>query len=127
MKKYYLILSEGAYSDYTPTYFVGDEEITEEEFTKVGKQIGDLIIEEWENYPERKHICNKYCYHFGGVPISEKYDPENPKRYIGHNPDSEDWFNKMKEWILQKGFEELPKNIPELNSQYSEFPNNKTI
>lgn len=128
--QYYLILSEGAYSDYSPIYYVGDKEITYNEFLKKGKEIGDEVINEWESLPERPHICkDNYCcvYTALGKPKkTEKYDPNDLKRYISNSgPMSNDWFDKMEKWIFSQGFKKIPDNIPELNSSYSEFPSNK--
>lgn len=41
--KYFVILSQGAYSDYSPEYFMGDVEITNKEFQLKGLEIGDRL------------------------------------------------------------------------------------
>jgi len=125
MAKHYLILSAGAYSDYSPTYFVGDREITQEEYKKKGEELGDIVIEQWENAPTRPHVCNgEYCCWKSDKDLYEKYNPVTGERYYS-SPNSGEWFKLVREWILAQGYEELPENIPELNSSYSEFPNTK--
>lgn len=106
-KKYFVILSYGAYSDYEPIYFMGDIPITQKELDRKGKEIGDYLIAEYESLPERPDDRE-------GV---EKYDPATNKTIF--SPSFEEWFSLMKKWLLkEKGYEKLPSDIPEINVYY---------
>lgn len=94
MKKYFVILSQGEYSDYSPIYYMGDVKITKKEMDFEGKKIGDSLIDA----PETGE---------------EVYRPRFDK-----------WFPLMEEWILGKGYERLPDDIPEINVCYSDIPTN---
>ena len=52
-KEHYVILSNGEYSDYSPTYFRGEREITQNELDEQGVRIGDECMDWYENLPER--------------------------------------------------------------------------
>lgn len=122
---YYLILSQGCYSDYSPRYFVGSVEVTQEEYDKKGREVGDMVIKKFQELPERKHVCEvSWCgYCIGGKPRMEKYDPTTNKMvYI---PSYDEWQTVMIEWLTSLGFTELPDNIPEINIDYSDLPHNK--
>lgn len=126
--KHYLILSEGAYSDYSPIYFVGDREITQSEFNQKGREIGDSVIKEWEALPTRPHVCEEWCFHGAPIPPKlEKYDPLNDNKFAGSYPRGDRWMKLMEEWIVSQGFERIPENISEININYSEFPSNLTL
>jgi hypothetical protein len=120
--KYYLILSEGAYSDYSPTYYVGDKEITYSEFKKKGEEIGDLLLSKFDNLPTREHNrikCEKY--YDGRIKCTheelEKYWEESLEK--AHRYDLKSmWMKEMEKWIFENGFEELPSDIPEINIYY---------
>ena len=83
----YVILSEGAYSDYDPKYFCGREPITQAELDMKGREIGDAL-------------------HATKQEDQDSYDLR------------ELWFEKMRAWLSTKGYEELPKEIPEINVYY---------
>lgn len=123
--KYYLILSEGAYSDYSPEYFIGEKEVTKEVFEAKGREVGDRVIQEHEDAPVRPHVCGKYCYHssFSPKPETEKFNPDTGESLYFHAK-AGDWMSYMREWVLEQGFEPLPEDIPEINTAYSEFPHN---
>ena len=104
--KHFVIISSGAYSDYTPAYFMGDIEISQKEFNEKGKEFSDLMIEEFQKLP---------------IKLSEfgteiRYNPENNEEYP--SPDKEKWTILMEKWLTEKGFEKLPDNIPEINIDY---------
>jgi hypothetical protein len=115
----YVILSDGAYSDYEATHYCGEREITQEEFNKKGEEIGDIILDWAESLPTRKaevvYSSNK------GV---ETYNPEDGKKVYTSDL-SRKWKNKMIEWLSSQGYQEIPDNIPEINIYYSEIPNSK--
>lgn len=121
---YYVILSEGAYSDYSPQYFVGEREITKEELDARGAIVGDAVILEWENAPIRAHIHrNKYCctWQFSPKILEEKYNPETGEAY-GSYPTAQRWLELMSMWLVNEGYQRLPEEIPEINTSYSDFP-----
>lgn len=121
--KYYAILSQGCYSDYSPTYYIGDYHLTDDEFQKKGKEFGDLVISEFENYPERPHVCpNSWCCSSLRKIKTEKYDPATNNTV--YRVSDEKWMSLMEEWLFSLGFENLPENIPEINLVYSDVPHN---
>lgn len=121
MKQHYVILSSGAYSDYSPIYFVGDKEITQEQLKNKSEEIGTQMWNEWIAIPTRRQKS-----YWNDTEIDKKYDPENPKRYISDSgPDEDEFMEEMKEWLKTEGFEELPLNIPEINVYY-DVPGNPT-
>ena len=112
MKNHYVILSVGAYSDYSPQYFVGETEITQEELTKKSLEIGDEMWKVWEELPEKERRD------WRGEMVMGKYDPENPKKYMGNSPRNEDFIEKMTEWLYSIGYTEIPNGLPEINVYY---------
>lgn len=127
MKKYYLILSEGAYSDYSPTYYSGNTEITQEEFDKKGKEIGDFLIDKLAKCPTRIHdkikCAKEYWPHVCNHEETEVYWEDTGEKAHSYEL-APMWFKQMENWIKENGFEELPKDIPEINVSYSEIPHN---
>ncbi len=122
-KKYYAVLSQGCYSDYSPEYYIGEYPLTQEEFEKKAKEVGDAIISEFENYPEREHICkNTWCCYPPNKMKTEKFNPATGERV--YSPDEQKWEKIMVEWLQSLGFEKLPKEIPEINIEYSDVPHN---
>lgn len=122
--KYFVILSEGAYSEYSPEYWMGDIEITQEEFDKKGKEIGDLVIEEFNKLPARKHTCDRgnreYCFHYYSYDNGYvRFDPLTNKEYS--RPPQSRWQEKIEAWLTEKGYSKLPCDIPEINCHY-DFP-----
>lgn len=122
----FVILSSGAYSDYSPNYYVGRDEITQEELDKKGVEIGDLLLIEWQNVKEVPHVHVKDI--FGetcdvtskkwnrNCPDFDKVD-ENGKRTWKGKIDSK-WTPLMEEWLTSKGFSIVPDDIPEINTYY---------
>ena len=118
----YVILSEGEYSDYCPNYYVGSRNITQEALHNKGKEVGDSFYGWFAVLPKRIHMCkNHFCYTW--CPKEETYDPETGNLEYSGNL-SKKWFDIMEKWLLQSGFEKLPKNIPEINVAYSTIPSN---
>lgn len=121
--KYFAILSSGCYSDYSPVYYMGEYPLSEEEFKLKGKEMGDLVISEYENLPEREHTCTStYCCFSGKTEKTEKYDPVSGNRV--RRVDNGRWNDLMVAWLTSLGFVELPENIPEINIEYSDVPHN---
>jgi hypothetical protein len=124
-KVYYLILSEGSYSDYSPTYFVGRKEVTQEQLDEVSKQVGDRVIAEFEELPEAEYVCDcllggehwNWCKYKIGTTVKLKDGKQVSQ------PDVKDWFDYMHKWLEENGFVELPPDIPEVNTNYS-IPHN---
>ena len=115
----YLILSSGAYSDYSPTYFAGEKEITQAELTAKSLEISDKQWSEWEALPEIEAINWK------NKPIMTKYNPDQPKIYVSDNgPDSGVFIEKMSEWLKTEGYEPVPNGLPEINVYY-DLPSTK--
>lgn len=111
MENYFVILSEGAYSDYSPRYFIGNRKITKEELYKKGEEIGD-ILELWkENLP----FATKIGY--------EQYKYDIKEDRIVFNCDDK-WFSEMVKWLDGEGFKDLPDDIPEINIYY-DMPTSK--
>lgn len=122
--KYYVILSKGAYSDYSPEYFVGPREITQAEFSEKAQKTGDFVIEEFTSLPERKHEhTSDFCCKRTQYGPTEKYWPESGR--TAYRPDGSRFMELMRAWIKQEGFVELPDGIPEINVEYSDFPTTK--
>ena len=117
---YYVILSEGSYSDYSPTYFVGEIEITDKEFQAKGEEVGDKLIAEFESFPQRSDTSG-YSWDKNEM---ERYNPETDET-IFSSEFAEKWHNQMTEWLHSKGYTELPTHIPEINVSYSEIPNSQ--
>ena len=110
-KKHFVILSNGAYSDYSPIYFMGDIPITQEELDRKGREIGDYLIAQYEALPERPTTA------FWDDRKMEKYDPVTNETI--YSLSYEEWFPLMKKWLLEEmGYEELPSDIPEINIHY---------
>jgi hypothetical protein len=123
--KYYLILSDGEYSDYSPTYYVGSKEITQDELDKKGKEVGNSLYTKLAECPTRAHDkvkCAKS--YWRGVCDHEETEPYWPDTLEKAHPYQLGgmWFKEMEKWIKENGFEELPKDIPEINVSYSEIP-----
>lgn len=119
MNKHFVILSEGEYSDYTPTYYIGDVEITQEEFDKKALELGDKLIEQYELLPDRPYIP-KYNFE---TQTSEKYNPETNERV--RRPWGSDFIKVMEKWLIEeKGYEKLPTEIAEIRCEY-DFPTSK--
>jgi len=117
MENYFVILSQGEYSDYCPEYFMGDREITEEELNKKGREVGDYLISEYEKLPQRKDTSG-YSWNEGKT---ERYDAKTGK--VVYSPGFKHWYPIMEKWLLEEmGFEKLPGGIPEVNVAYSELP-----
>jgi len=118
--KYFVILSEGSYSDYSPTYFMGDIKITQKELDKRGKEIGDIVLEWYKKLPERVEE-NGYKLNDNGM---EKYNTET-KETIYSSDMEEKWTTRMKIWLkVDKKYKELSDNIPEININYDDIPHN---
>ena len=111
--KYYLILSSGAYSDYSPIYFVGEKEITQDELQQKAYEIGNKMWEWFENLPEKESVSS-----WDGHTFMSKYDPENPNKYISNGPDDDEFIEKMTEWLSIQGYEPIPRGLPEINVYY---------
>lgn len=121
--KHYAILSSGCYSDYFPVYYIGDYPLTQEEFDKKGREVGDRVIAEHINYPERPHVCTAdWCCYKPGELKTEKFNPDTNKRVYG--VDDSKWTKTMEDWLFSLGFEQIPDNIPEINLAYSDVPHN---
>ena len=112
MKKYFVILSEGAYSDYSPDYYIGYIEITQEELSEKGKEVGRFLMEQYNLLPERKSTS---VYEWDKDKM-EKYDVNTDKTIFV--PSDRDWQPIMEQWLFEKGYEKLPDNIPEINIYY---------
>lgn len=112
--KNYLILSSGSYSDYEPTYFVGEKVITQEELTAKAEEIGTKMWNEWVQYPTRTQREN-----WSNRIIEQKYDPLEPEKYISNSgPDDDEFIKKLTEWLATQGYEQVPDNLPEINVYY---------
>jgi len=118
-EKYFVILSSGAYSDYSPNYYMGEVEITDKEFDRKGIEVGDKLIEEYLLLPERPST-SKWSWEENKT---ERYDEKGEVIY----PPGDAEFEKiMEKWLLEeKGYEKLPEDIPEINCAYSDIPNSK--
>jgi hypothetical protein len=95
----YLILSVGAYSDYSPTYFVGGKKITQKELTNKAEEIGTKMWNEWILDKKPEYSCG---------------------------PDEDEFIEKLTEWIVHEGYKPIPTNIPEVNVYY-DVPGKPTI
>ena len=114
-KEHYVILSNGEYSDYSPTYFRGEREITQNELDEQGVRIGDECMDWYENLPERTILD------WRGEPERVRHDPETDENIWSHDL-SDQWFARMKNWIIAQGYEQFPEDIPEINVSYSDIP-----
>ena len=114
--KHFVILSTGAYSEYSPCYYGGEEEITQEEMDFKAREIGDKLIKEYNELPERK-VEKIYSWQNE----TEKFNPETNKTVY---PPKDYIFNEIfSKWLIEeKGYEELV-NIPEVNVYY-DLPHN---
>jgi len=115
---FYVILSQGAYSDYSPIYFVGEIEITQEELESKGREEGDKLYEWLGSLPKR----DRYVRWLERTE-SETYDPVTNQAVYSFQL-AEKWFKIMTEWLESRGFKQLPPPIPELNVAYSDLPTN---
>jgi hypothetical protein len=106
--KNYIILSEGAYSDYSPKYYVGDAKITQDELDTKARAIGDEIVLDFQKLP----IVDG---------IRRKADGEE---YAYSSDMASKFFDCMEKWFFSLGFEKIPSNLPEINVAYSEIPTN---
>ena len=117
--KHFVILSTGAYSDYCPIYYIGDEEITKTELLDMGREIGDLLLNKYNELPEREH---KKIYDWDDQK-TERYNPETGKTV--RRPSKDEWFILMEEWLIAcEKYKRLPENIPEINCYY-DFPSSQ--
>lgn len=108
-EQFYVILSDGAYSDYQKTYYAGPRKITNEEFRNKGEEIGDVVIEEFLALPTRQDVCD----------TEERYNPEKPDKWISQEPDTSIWKERMIQWLESEGFEEVEEgDAPEINLYY---------
>lgn len=130
----YIILSNGAYSDYAPTYYVSEKEVTQIELDEKGRSVGDECIAMFNSLPERPHdvircetqsLSDKafgVAYKCKHDPM-DKYWPETGKEAYSSQL-SGIWFKKMETWLKEEEFKELPSDIPEINVSYSDIPHN---
>ena len=109
--KYFIILSEGAYSDYSPDYYMGEIEITQGELNDKAMEIGTKL-EDW-----RKSLPLREVTDWSGNLCDEPYDPKTGEGIYSWSLKTK-WFIKMREWLFSKGYQELPSNIPEINVYY---------
>ena len=111
--KHYVILSSGAYSDYSPIYFIGERKVTQEELNQKSLDIGDFMWKKFNELPERKGED------YYGRPKMIKYNPEKPDVYIGGSPSDDEFIEKMSTWLICEGFEMIPTTgVPEINIYY---------
>lgn len=127
MENNYVILSNGAYSNYDPIYFCGGELLSQDELDTKGREVGDIVSDIFNNLPVRKHENEKYhevCYS-----TCEKYEKYWPlTNEAAYSSDlSNLWFKEMETWLVSIGYKRIPKNIPEINVSYSEIPISKDI
>lgn len=115
----YVILSQGAYSDYSPDYYVGEQLITQEDLDKKGREVGDMILAEYEANPERPHI-SEYSW---DREITERYNPDTGERVTTYEH-GDKWIEHMITWLNSLGFTKLPSAIPEININYGDMPHN---
>ncbi len=124
--KYYVCLSQGEYSDYDPTYYAGDREITDEEFQKKGREVGDKVLEWADTVPTRPHVCDEPCFHIQDPMPDEPYDPKTGDRIYLSGEIEVHWDKAMVEWLNSEGFVSIhDKSIPEINTSYSDIPCSK--
>ena len=93
---YYVNLSNGTYSDRQEYYWVGDNEVTDEELKKIAMEIGDDII-------------------------AKEEEPKNSEWWRR----AKEWDERMEGWLRDRGYTPLPYNIPEINVSYGDIPNSK--
>lgn len=104
---YYVILSQGEYSDYRQTWFGGPNEITQEEFDEVGVRFGDELTKWYYGLEKLDYGCKNE----EGKIITE-YDLAGM------------WNEKMISWLEAQGYETL-KSSAEINVAYSDIPVSK--
>jgi hypothetical protein len=118
--KYFVKLSTGEYSDYSPNYYMGETKITQEELDAKGIEVGDMLIAEYMALPERKYLGDM-SWKLNDI---ERYNPETGKTV--YPPGDTQWQPIMEKWLKEKGYEELDEGeIPEINVSYSDLPNSK--
>ena len=106
--KYFVILSEGEYSDYSPVYFMGEVEITQKELDKKGEEVGDSLYDWFDGLPKRLvKPCEEAHSHYvlcnENVGKEELYYPETGEKAYSEDL-SKKWFETMSVWLKEKGF-----------------------
>lgn len=116
--KYFVILSQGAYSDYCPNYYYGDNEITKEQFNKKGEEVGDKLIEEYLSLPERKDTSGRYW----NDGEKERFNPITNKTV--YKPNSRIFIEIMEKWLIEEMNYKKVEECPEINCCY-DIPTSK--
>lgn len=118
-ERYYVILSEGSYSYYSPTYFVGSLPISKEELEFEAKRLGDELYDWLDSLPIRPSKSK-----WASEGEKEVYDPTTWETFYSSQL-AERFMKQMTTWVKERGFEELPEEIPEINVAYSDLPTNR--
>ncbi len=119
-KKYFVILSVGAYSNYSPYYYYGDNEITKEQLDKKGEEVGDKLMEEYLSLPERKETSG-FTWKENET---ERYNP-NTKETV-YPPRDMEFIEIMEKWLLEEmNYEKVDDDCPEINVYY-DIPTSKS-
>lgn len=120
--KHFVILSSGAYSSYSPIYFMSDNLLTKEELDKKGIEVGDKLFEEFDKNPERP---TKSTWESNKGRL-EKYSIMNGETL--YPPNGDEFIEIMEKWLVEeKGFKKIPNDLPEINVSYGELPNSHNI
>lgn len=104
---YYVTLSSGCYSDYSADHFVGEQFISQEDFTAKGVEFGDQIVLWWSTL-ERTGTRG------------ERID-ENGVRVWRHNEFTRRWRKRMEAWLAEMGYKPVELGA-EINIDYSDIP-----
>lgn len=117
--KYFVILSQGAYSDYDPEYYYGDREITQEELNKKSIEVGDSFMKEYLGFPERESTSK-----WAITGDKEKYNPKTGE--VVYQPSESEYLEIMGKWLENEMGYEKVGDSPEINVYY-DIPTSKNL
>ena len=115
----YIILSEGCYSDYTPTYYRGYNILDQETLDGFAKKACLDTYKKADTFIKRPHYHNDCTLPY----FCNKEDYYDDKTYVSMSIFLEKSFwEKLKKQVNDYGYEQIEPPTAEINIGYSDLP-----
>jgi hypothetical protein len=102
---YAVLLSQGEYSDYSPTYFIGPRYLGQEELNQNAVRIGDELRAWWRTLTVKDYGMRE----------------DEDGRVVWAAEVGTRWWARMEAWLASEGFEKVETDVS-INVCYNDIP-----